>query len=214
MNELDLLKTHWQKDQEYIKFKKEDILRMLHKSSSSIVKWIFIICCLELLLGIVLNIVFPTKYHENIFLKIKEVFINIISYGIPLYFIYMFFTLFKRIKSLNNTKLLLENIAAVRKNAELYIRYNLLFFTFLIIIQSIEKLIENNGKYFGDDIPTYGGTYWGVLLFGLVTAIIFSSLTILLARFIYKLYYKIIYGFLLKKLNKNYEELVALEAEE
>ena len=60
MNELDLLKTHWQKDQEYIRFKKEDIIGMLHKSSSSIVKWIFIICCLELLLGIALNIVFPT----------------------------------------------------------------------------------------------------------------------------------------------------------
>lgn len=26
MNELDLLKTHWQKDQDYINFKKYDIL--------------------------------------------------------------------------------------------------------------------------------------------------------------------------------------------
>ncbi|MGN0003907.1 MAG: hypothetical protein ACI35V_10775 [Sphingobacterium composti] len=214
MNELDLLKTHWQKDQDYIKFKKEDILGMLHKSSSSIVKWIFIICCLELLLGILLNVAFPTKYNPNIYFKIKQVLIDIIGYSIPIYFIYKFFTLFRKIKSINNTKLLLENIAAVRNNAELYISYNLLFYTFLMIIQSIEKLVGSNGKYFGDDFLTHGWTYLGILIFGLLTAIIFTSLTILLARFIFKLYYKIIYGFLLKKLNKNYEELVAIEAGE
>jgi len=33
MNELDLLKTHWQKEEDFIKFKQEDIITMIHKSS-------------------------------------------------------------------------------------------------------------------------------------------------------------------------------------
>ena len=51
MEELDLLKKDWNKDH-YPKVSENDIYGMLHKSSSSTVKWIFYVSVIEF---IVLN---------------------------------------------------------------------------------------------------------------------------------------------------------------
>ena len=67
MEELDLLKKDWKKNENSFEQVSEvDIYKMLHKKSSSIVKWIFYISLLELLFGVVLNIVLSfTKYDEQ-----------------------------------------------------------------------------------------------------------------------------------------------------
>jgi len=52
MDELELLKKDWQKnDKEYPKLSYNDIYKMILKKSSSIVKWIFIISLLEFVFG-------------------------------------------------------------------------------------------------------------------------------------------------------------------
>ena len=48
MKELDLLKKDWQKNDAFEQVSEVDIYKMLHKKSSSIVKWIFIISILDL----------------------------------------------------------------------------------------------------------------------------------------------------------------------
>ena len=51
MEELDLLKKHWNKEEvSFEQVSEKQIYKMIHKSSSSIVKWIFIISILEFLL--------------------------------------------------------------------------------------------------------------------------------------------------------------------
>lgn len=200
MNELDLLKTHWQKDQDLIKFKKEDIIRMIHKNSSSIVKWIFIICCLELLLGLGLSL-FPAFYFDitpKISIKlITNWILAIIFYTILLYFIYKFFKLFKNIKSSNSTKSLLESIITVRKNTDNYIKFNLLYLNISAFVAFIFFLFEKSSNE----------KLWVKTIFIGVFLILFT----LFLRKIINLYYKIIYGILLKKLNKNYKALIELE---
>ena len=47
MDELKQLKKDWQKDQKFPKINKSEIYKFLHKKSSSIVKWIFIISIVE-----------------------------------------------------------------------------------------------------------------------------------------------------------------------
>ena len=48
MDELDILKQNWKRNAEnFPKFSEQDIYAMLHKKSSSIVKWILIISVLE-----------------------------------------------------------------------------------------------------------------------------------------------------------------------
>ena len=58
MEELDLLKRAWQKDSHsYEQISEVEIYKMLHKKSSSIVKWILIISLLELGFGFILSMV-------------------------------------------------------------------------------------------------------------------------------------------------------------
>ena len=47
MDELEILKKDWQKNQKFPKLSKKEIYRLLHKKSSSIVKWIFILSIIE-----------------------------------------------------------------------------------------------------------------------------------------------------------------------
>ena len=50
MKELDLLKKDWNKQNtDFPKLSYDDIYKLIHKKSSSIVKWILIICIAELI---------------------------------------------------------------------------------------------------------------------------------------------------------------------
>src|SRR5690606_24033860 len=103
MDGLDLLKQHWDKDQGFPKVDKEEIRSMLHKSSSSIVKWIFIISIIELTLGTLFSLSMPkVPFNET-----ETIALSIVSgmfYMVILYFIIRFFTLYRRIKVNDSVK--------------------------------------------------------------------------------------------------------------
>ena len=204
MEELDFLKEHWKKEDSLPKVDKNKLRSMLHKSSSSIVKWIFIVCCLEFVIGIVLS-VFLSKEEQNIELidYISWIYDIVFYIGI-IYFIYKFYTLLTKINSSTNTKKLIEAITKVRRNADKYIQFNLVFINIAIATVFLVIIIE---EFYKSEQP------W--LIFAM--AIIFGLLLVLFAflfRKIVKIYYRIVYGILLKKLNKNYDELISLEENE
>lgn len=201
MNELDLLKTHWQKDNEYIKFKKEDIVKMVHKSSSSIVKWIFIICCLEFIIGLTLSFFSGDKERESNFTEIIYNTLDVIFYIIILCFIYRFYVLLKKITNYSDTKELLQTIIDVRRNADRYIKFNLLLISIIFIAAYVFVIFE---KF--NDSHSWGERIFFWIFFGVVI-----TLLGLFIRWVMKLYYKLVYGILLKKLTKNYEELIELD---
>ena len=68
MEELDLLKKAWQKDSHsYEQVSEMEIYKMLHKKSSSIVKWILIISIIEVLFWAVISIFFKVdEYLKNL----------------------------------------------------------------------------------------------------------------------------------------------------
>src|SRR5690606_11665779 len=203
MNELDLLKTHWQKEEDFIKFKQEDIITMIHKSSSSIVKWLLIICSSELLLGLSLSLfpffIFEIPNELTIEFITNWVF-AIAFYIVIIYFIFSFLKLYKSIKSFQSTKLLLDGILAIRKNTDRYIKFNLLWLVVAFINQYVFFLIKERNEI----------AIWGKIIFISVFLILFF----LLIRKLVKLYYKLVYGFLLKKLMINYDHLIAIDSEE
>lgn len=201
MDGLDLLKQHWNKDNNFPKIEKEELQVMLHRSSSSIVKWIFIICCLEFGLSIVFYFFYPAEKEDYFFFTIVDSIYNIIFYGFIGYFIYKFYTLLVQIKSTNSTKKLMESILAVRTNAHQYIRFNILAASVAFGILFIQLMTE---EYLSED-------GWGKMVFMVVTAAILFTIFGFLFIALMKLYFKVLYGFLLKKLNKNYEELTRLE---
>lgn len=208
MDELDFLKQHWQKDQGFPKVNKEEIRNMLHKSSSSLVKWIFIISIIELFLGVLLNVfvfLFDTDPEKMPYpLELLTNFIDVVSYIIILYFIYSFFNSYRKIKNTNNTKELLSNILVTRKTVAYYIRFNIYMIMVALGISALRMTWEEDvfHKSVGHNIMFFT---FIVIVFFLIGWAMIS-----LVKWIYKL----IYIRLVKKLEKNYEELERLEREE
>lgn len=203
MDGLDLLKQHWNGDNNFPKIERNELQTMLHRSSSSIVKWIFIICCLEFALWLALSILLPVEKEDFLILQIIDGIYNIVFYAIIFYFIFQFYSLLIKIKTTNSTKKLMESILAVRKNAHQYIQFNILAAYLAFALQFIQLVI---GKYLA-------GNSWGEMIFVIVLGAILFTLFGLLFIWLFKLYFKVLYGFLLKKLNKNYDELTRLEDE-
>ncbi|KGE14786.1 hypothetical protein [Sphingobacterium deserti] len=203
MDGLDLLKQHWNKDNNFPKVDKEQIKSMLYKSSSSIVKWIFIISVIELALGIVWGFVLPTedRVHTSFYDIIYIVF-SVVFYVVIGYFIYNFFASYRNIKNTTNTKILLETILNTRKHVNHYIQFNIYSIIFMFAFVTIDIMMTD----LVDKSP-------GNIVFKVIFMVLFISLFCWLFILIVKVYYKILYRRLVRKLDKNYEELVRIEEE-
>lgn len=201
MDELDQLKKQWKEDQHFDKVDQSTIKTMLHKSSTSIVKWIFIICCIEFIIGLIIPFILPSEKETISIFRFLEWFYSFVVFISCIYFIEKFYKLHRKIKSTNNIKSLLLDILKVRKNAEEYIKFNINCFIYVIIISIIRLIID-------EYITTHS---WNKVIFvtilGSIISLIFGYIIIKLI----KVYYKMLYGILLKKLDKNYEELTRLE---
>ncbi|GGH09871.1 hypothetical protein FAZ19_01630 [Sphingobacterium alkalisoli] len=201
MDELDVLKQHWNKDNNFPKINREEIREMLHKSSSSIVKWIFAISCLEFSAGILLNYL-SRKYWREGPNALWEDVVYVFYYVVLLIFIILFFKKYKNIKAEKNTKKLTEDIIATRKLVQQYIYVNF----FVITVEFIQGMWDG-WHNIADTTVRDGAPTWveyslfiGIML--VLAAILFS----LIALFYYLLYIR-----LTKKLHKNYKELIQLD---
>lgn len=212
MDELDLLKKDWKKqDASYPELSYNEIYKLIHKKSSSIVKWIFIICIVELLFWSGLNLLVPEKYLEiydkfnlRTFLYVTQA----IHYSIVFIFIYLFYKNYKAISVTETTNLLMQKIIKTRKTVNYYVYYNIALYVLLSVIVNfimfsnpetmIEALNPNN------KINVSGAKFLNIMLIAQIIAlvVIIGLLWV---------YYRIIYGILLKRLNRNYKELETLE---
>ncbi|WP_372919543.1 hypothetical protein [Salegentibacter sp.] len=211
MDELDILKKDWKQQEATLpKLSYNEIYKMLWKKSSSIVRWIFIISILELLFWGVLNILLSDgefwKRMEIIHLKEFTVGVYILSYAITFYFIYRFYRNYKKISSTDDAATLMKNILTTRKTVKYYVGFiiistaltSLVYAYFTIFHHAATTEVTDPAKY------SFSITQWLVL-----TAAIIFSLAIFLG--LLWLFYRLIYGILLKRLNKNYKDLKNLE---
>lgn len=212
MDELDLLKKHWKKDESsFEQVSEKQIYKMIHKSSSSIVKWIFIISVLEFSLWTILSFFMKDEkvmekfdaYHVE---HIMTPFI-IIGYVGLAYFFYQFYMNYMKISATDNVQKLINTILKTRKKVYQYVWFNIIyaicsvFIAFFIqfnynkeVINSLSAARENGN-----------GLVLGIIMF-------FGALIIIgvLVGFIW-LFYRLVYGILLKRLYKNYEELKKID---
>ena len=204
MDELDLLKQHWKKDNNFQQIDKEEIQLMRHKSSSSIVKWIFIISVIELAIGFILGLVINTDdMGEYPFYAALNQVYGILFQGVIIYFIYRFFKSYANIRNSKNTNVLLKNILDTRKQVNNYIKFNIYSFAFMFLFISMEITVKKlPSKDIGEQI-----------LILMLTAIVTVIFGFILFKLI-KAYYNLLYTRLLNKLDANYEELNRLESEE
>jgi len=202
MDQLELLKKDWKKQESKLpKLSKEEISQLIHKKSSSIVKWIFIISVLEFVVPYFILLFtgydnLSMKNYEKIglsdFITVFYVFTSIII----LYFIYRFYKNYKSISANSNSKVLMQNIIKTRRTVRHYIWFNLIAL-FVVSLVVIYKMFHTQS--FIDGLPenTSMVLVWAVSIFVLLFIILLLWL-----------FYKLIYGVLLNKLRNNYKELV------
>lgn len=209
MKELDLLKKDWQKSEtSFTPIQEAELYKMLHTKSSSIVKRIFMISILEMLLWTVVSVFFNSdEYLKNIsFENFNLIFelINYLNYGIILIFIYLFYKNYKAISTTVSTKQLMIDILKTRKTVQYYVGYNLIMVVLSIVL----------GFYFGltNNVETLDLKKNTVLTdtnFIVLTGVF--VLTISIALGLFWLFYKLLYGILVRKLHSNYKELEKIE---
>lgn len=212
MEELDLLKKHWNKGEDsFQQVSEKQIYKMIHKNSSSIVKWIFIISILEFLLWSFLSFCmkdgevmrqFDAYHVEHIMTPLM-----ILGYIGLAYFFFQFYMNYRKITATDNVKKLINTILSTRKRVNQYVWFNIIYailsvITVLIIQfnydQRLIELIEASEK-----------SNKALFIYGIYTVMTIVFLSVFVG-FIW-LFYRLIYGILLKRLHKNYEELKKID---
>ena len=209
MDELELLKKDWQnKAPDFETYTDNDIYKMSHNKSSNIVKTLFYISVAELTFWILINLL-PFIFSEQLQSKIGElsqswiyIGLNVFSFGIILLFVYLLWKSYKTISVTDNVKKLMENILKTRKIIKYYVLYNL-FVALISVPISLYFYLKEHPEL---SAQVNESTTLELVLIFLICII---STAVLLG--VLWLFYKLIYGILIKRLNKNYNELRKLE---
>jgi len=200
MENLENLKDLWKNQEDSkIRFTQDDISKMVQKKSSSIVKWILIISLLEFILP---NLLFvftdfdaTKQFYEQYGLSNSMMIYTAIHIVVIVGFIYVFYKNYKNISSESTVKNLLSNILKTRRTVKNYIYYNL-------TIMGIIGINIFYSVYSSAAFQTTLAEGTSMLKIWVISIILLS-----LALFIFWVFYRIIYGFFLKKLKKNYAAL-------
>lgn len=205
MNELNKYKEVWQNQNVENQLDRKSLNLMIHKKSSSVVKWIFYISLIEFGLIIFLNIVIPTDWEQ---FKVYGLYqfmrgLSLFGYLLTLFFIYLFYKNYKNISVSSAAKELMKSIINTRKTVKYYIFINLfiiatsLFYVFYIILQSDEYL----------NLMEKIGENGFLIVWSIVVLAILFIVGLMLG------FYLLVYGIFIKKLNQNYKELIQEESE-
>ncbi|MCL9771082.1 hypothetical protein NAT47_11715 [Flavobacterium sp. HXWNR69] len=202
MDELELLKKDWKKQEgSFQQISEKEIYGMLHKGSSSIVKWILIISILEFIVLNGIGFFITDKEIEN-FQKLHP-YLNIIekfNYLILLGFIYLFYKNYQSICVLDSSKKLIKNIIKTRKIVNYYIYWNVFIGSFFGSFAFYDGFKEGYQKTNTNIEPLSD--------IGVLIIFIFSMLIVITLIFVF---YKLLYGILLNRLNKNFNELKKID---
>jgi hypothetical protein len=204
MDELELLKKDWKKnDGQFTQVSENEIYGMLHKSSSSIVKWIFIISIVEFLVLRLMDL--SLFFDENLKNKLKQIHIydiektaTIINMVVLIGFIFYFYKNLKNISATSSVSNLMKDIIKTRRIVKYYVWYNLVIagITGMIVIYFQSKYDTN--------LNVLLEKYESIFIICCVLLVLFLIL-------IFYLFYKVLYGFLLRRLKRNYNELQKIE---
>src|SRR5690554_246955 len=213
MDELDLLKKDWKKDEDtkYPKLSYNELYNMILKKSSSIVKWIFIISLLEFTFWLFISFAFKdadfnkrfeTYHAENIMVPFM-----VLGYLILAYFFYRFYMNYKIISATDSAKILMENILKTRRTVKQYVGFNLIYLAVSSFLVLAIKFNRDKEVISMIDSASSNGEIFKIY----AITIIATCLILAVAIGVILGFYYLIYGILLKRLNKNYRELKRLE---
>lgn len=205
---LNVFKKTWENlNLKNVTIEQSELTRIIHLSSNSIVKKIFIISLIEFTLSI-LPFFFDGKKlftEEIIIIQKSEImrYLDYLYYIIFIFFIVQFYLNFKKINTNSNLNELSKNILKTRKSVYNYIYISLIIFNLNSIVFAYLYLESNSSyKNFISHHPSQNSQ--------LIFQILFYSILILFLSLIscsIWLIYKFLYLKLIKKLDQNFNEL-------
>ena len=187
-----------------------EIYKMTQSKSNSIVKWIFIIGLLEFVFWFAINYL-GTKngalepYEKLNLINFIDNF-NYFHYVVVVLFLILFYRNFSLISTVDDTKTLMKNILLVRKTVKWYVYYNLINAVVFSIILNILIFNTPDGINILSGIDNESFNQEHMMSIFIIAQIVVIAIMILILW----LFYYLLYGILLKKLNKNYKELTKL----
>lgn len=212
MDELELLKKDWQKKEAHLpKLSYGDIYNMIWKKSSSIVKWIFYISMIEFVFWAILNIAFTDGESWNLFKKMHIYEFTVVLMAVNhlglLYFIYKFYVNYKKISFTDSSRKLMRNILITKRTVTQYVWFNLAIFTISMVTMIYGSVIygPDSEKIINAASQAGNETLFWVVIVGI------SIVAIAILLVLIWLFYKLLYGILLKRLRKNYSDLKQME---
>ena len=187
-----------------------EIYKMTQSKSNSIVKWIFIIGLLEFVFWFAINYLSTKNGALEPYEKLKLIsFIenfNYFHYVVVVLFLILFYRNFSLISTVDDTKTLMKNILLVRKTVKWYVYYNLINVVVFSIILNILIFNTPDGINILSGIDNESFNQEHMMSVFIIAQIVVIAIMILILW----LFYYLLYGILLKKLNKNYKELTKL----
>ncbi|WP_299013704.1 hypothetical protein [uncultured Polaribacter sp.] len=201
MDLLENYKKAWDnQSKETDKLNSVEIYKLAKSKSSSIVKWIFIIGILEF---VILNSMYFFVDMDAAYAEYKKLglynfvfYSQFFAYAIIFYFLFQFYRNYKRISVSDSTKVLMKKIIQTRKSVKNYVIFNLGYMALIMFIVVVAEINLNI-----DDISAKQILL--VLLLSLVVCLVLLGCLLL--------FYQLLYGFLLRKLKRNYKELAKLD---
>ena len=187
-----------------------EIYKMTKEKSNSIVKWIFIVGILEFVFWFAINYLSTKNGALEPYEKLKLIsFIenfNYFHYVLVVIFLILFYRNFSLISTVDDTKTLMKNILLVRKTVKWYVYYNLINVVIFTIILNILIFNTPDGINILSGIDNESFNQEHMMSVFIIAQIVVIAIMILILW----LFYYLLYGILLKKLNKNYKELTKL----
>ncbi|SFI56208.1 beta-carotene 15,15'-monooxygenase [Halpernia frigidisoli] len=217
---LDDLKKSWQQQDSQSKYAPSEISQMLHKKSRNYVKYIFYISAVEFLIFFGLSIFYIFKAeNDSSFLNILKklgvtptselqqsfshlyIGLKIVSLIITAYFVVQFYLNYKKIKIQDNLKLLILQIVKFRKTVNAFIFTNIALLILFMVVSTVFIFNIFTTQNISLSHPT------------LIAFLIGLTLTTLLAVGLIWIYYKIVYGIIMRRLGRNLSELQKIDSE-
>lgn len=209
MKELDLLKKDWKKNADsFEQISEIEIYNMIHKKSSSIVKWILIISILEVSFWTFSNIFINTDdvlqktNHPEIVFGLE--FLTYFNYIVVLAFVFIFYKNYKTISTTIATKSLMSSILRTRKTVQYYVWYNLGMILITSILSIFAAFVYNPDMLFLKEKIAENG----IAMFLTISILIIVVLGFL---GVFWCFYRLLYGTLLRRLYANYKELKKID---
>ncbi len=216
--DLDSFKETWQQQPVQPKYDTSEIESMLNKSSRNYVKYILWISLVEfvLILGANLYYTFLGEDTADLVSVLGKLGIDnsdqfqntltqlylalkMVSLALTGIFVYLFYQNYRKINVEANLKKLILQIIKFKKTVQLFILANILLvilFTLILGIFTFSVLAQQNIELTN---PTIIGFVTGLLLtMGISVVLIW-------------IYYRVVYGFILRRLGKNLEQLQNIE---